>query len=59
MPQGDFTKQEARETLTAVEEMWKALTTNRRIQFLGHLNDITLFIEQAERNAPDETEESR
>jgi len=54
MAQGQFTKQEADETIKAVEEMYKALPKAKQAAFIGHLNDIFLFIEAAKRNAPEE-----
>ncbi len=52
MAQGDFTKEEAQETKKAVEEMFEAIPKSKRLGFIGHLNDIFLFIEAAGRNAP-------
>ena len=54
MAQGQFTKEEARETATAVTEMFNALPKGQRGQFLGHLNDIALFLSAAERATPAE-----
>lgn len=56
MAQGEFTKQEADETYKAVEEIFTALSRPKKIEFLGHLNDILLFINAAKQNAPDEQE---
>lgn len=55
MAQGEFTKEEADETIKAVEEMYKALSRAKQGEYLGHLNDIFLFIEAAQREAPNET----
>lgn len=54
MAQGEFTKQEAAETLKAIDEMFKALSKPKQREYLGHLNDISLFIEAAQRVAPEE-----
>jgi hypothetical protein len=54
MAQGEFTKEEAAETIKAVEEVWKALPKSRQGEFFGHLNDISLFLEAAKRAAPAE-----
>lgn len=54
MAQGEFTKEEADSTKKAVEEMFKGLSKGKRGEFLGHLNDIFLFIEAAKRAAPAE-----
>ncbi len=57
MAQGEFTTQEAKETRVAVQEMWEALTKNKRMEYFGHLNDVFLFLDAAEKHAPDEKEE--
>ncbi|MEN6367646.1 MAG: hypothetical protein ABFC88_12600 [Thermoguttaceae bacterium] len=56
MAQGDFTKQEARQTLEAVDEMFKALPKSKQMNYLGHLNDICLFLGACIKNCPDEAE---
>jgi len=53
MAQGDFTKEEAKRAREAVNEMFNALTRNKKMEYLGHLNDILLFLEAAGRHAPD------
>jgi hypothetical protein len=55
MAQGQFTKEEAQETMKSVEEMFEAITKSKRFGYLGHLNDIMLFLEAAKRTAPEET----
>jgi hypothetical protein len=54
MAQGEFTKEEAAETIKALEEVFKALPKAKQAQFFGHLNDISLFLEAAKRAAPAE-----
>lgn len=54
--QGQFTKEEARSVREAVDEMFRAIPTSKQVNFLGHLNDIMLFIDVAERTAPTEEE---
>lgn len=54
MAQGEFTKEEADETIKALDQLFKGLTKRKQMDFLGHLNDISLFIEAAKRNAPEE-----
>ncbi|MEN6507017.1 MAG: hypothetical protein ABFD92_20980 [Planctomycetaceae bacterium] len=54
MAQGQFTKEEARETKKAVEEMFDALPKSKRFDFIGHLNDVMLFLGAAEKAAPGE-----
>lgn len=56
MAQGEFTKAEAAETEKAVDEIFKALPRTKQAQFLGHLNDIFLFLAAAKSAAPDKTE---
>lgn len=52
MAQGEFTKEEARETIKAVDEMFKAIPKSKAMQYIGHLNDILLFLNAAEKAAP-------
>lgn len=52
MTQGHFSKEEADFTMKALNELFEALPKTRRMEYLGHLNDISLFIEAAKRNAP-------
>lgn len=56
MAQGQFTKQEAKDMKEAVSEMFKALPRTKQMDYLGHWNDILLFIDAAGRAAPDETQ---
>jgi len=55
MAQGQFTKEEAEQTKKAVEEMFNAIPKSRRMGYIGHLNDIFLFIEAAHKVAPAES----
>jgi len=52
MAQGEFTKEEARKTKKAVEELFKVIPKWTQGEYLGHLNDIKLFLEAAAKNAP-------
>ena len=54
MAQGEFTRQEAKATQEAVQEMWEALTKKKQFEFFGHLNDILLFLDAARIHAPNE-----
>jgi hypothetical protein len=54
MAQGDFTKEEAQATIEAVDEMFKALPMRKQRDYLGHLNDIFLFLEVCKRECPEE-----
>lgn len=55
MAQGEFTKEEARETYEAVNEIFGALSRPKKMEYLGHLNDIMLFVTAAEKAAPGES----
>ena len=54
MAQGEFTKEEATATEEAVDEIFKGLSKARQMDFLGHLNDILLFLNAAKQAAPAE-----
>lgn len=54
MAQGDFTKEEAKETTIAFEEVFKALSKTKQRELLGNANDIYLFLGACERNCPSE-----
>jgi hypothetical protein len=54
MAQGEFTKEEATETMKALDEVFRALPKAKQAGFFGHLNDISLFLEAAKRVAPAE-----
>ena len=54
MARGEFTKEEAKATREAVKEMFDALPKSRRMEYIGHLNDIYLFIDAAGNAAPEE-----
>lgn len=53
MAQGEFTKEEAAETETAFKEVFQALSKKKQMEFLGHANDIYLFLGAAKKAAPD------
>ncbi|NUQ33350.1 MAG: hypothetical protein HUU29_00220 [Planctomycetaceae bacterium] len=59
MAQGEFTKEEAQTTREAVEEMFDAIPKTKRINFIGHLNDILLFLTAAKNAAPSENERKK
>jgi hypothetical protein len=54
MAQGQFTKQEAQASRDAVEEIMAAFPKKRLPEFLGHFNDLFLFLSAAEKAAPQE-----
>lgn len=51
MAQGEFTKAEAEETIKAVTELYEAIPKSKRAGYLGHMNDIYLFIDAAKKAA--------
>ena len=53
MAQGEFTKQAADAVKEAAEQMFKALPKTKQWDYIGHLNDLFLFIEAAKRAAPE------
>ena len=54
MAQGQFTKEEAQATIEAVEDMFNGFARAKKLNYLGHLNDILLFLEAAKKVAPEE-----
>lgn len=57
MVQGQFTKEEATATIEAVNEVMKAFPKSKVGEFIGHFNDILLYLEASKRNAPEENKE--
>jgi hypothetical protein len=53
MAQGEFTKQEAQATRETFDQLFEALSKSKKLEFLGHANDIYLFLIAAEKAAPD------
>ena len=54
MAQGEFTREEAQETMNAFMEVTGGLSKAKKIDFFGHINDIMLFLEAAKKAAPAE-----
>ncbi len=54
MARGEFTKEEAQASREALEEIMEAMPKRKVTEFVGHFNDIFLFINAAERAAPKE-----
>lgn len=54
MAQGEFTKEEAEETRKTFAEVYSALTKNKQVHFIGHANDIYLFLAAAQEAAPEQ-----
>lgn len=53
-----FTKVEALDAMNAVKEMFRGLAVPKQCMYLGHLNDILLFLGAAHRAAPEHQEVS-
>ena len=53
---GQFTKEEAQEAILTLDEIFNALSRPKQREFLGHLNQVCLFLEAAKREAPTEME---
>lgn len=47
--QTDFTLERAKEVREIVEDMYRGLPKARKLDYIGHLNDILLFIGAAEK----------
>lgn len=56
MAQGEFTKEEAQATIEAFDEVFKALPPKKKAEYIGHANDIFLFLEACKQNCPGEKE---
>lgn len=54
MAQSELTREEAKETLKALNEMFEAIPKSKRFDYIGHLNDVSLFLEAAARELPEE-----
>ena len=54
MAQGEFTKEEAKSVNEALNEIMKAFPKKKAMEFIGHFNDIFLFLAAAEAAAPGE-----
>jgi len=54
MTQGKASKEEAKATMEAVEELIKAIPKSRLANYFGHANDIFLFLDACERVLPSE-----
>lgn len=54
MAQGQFTKEEAENVILCVHDIVKALTRTKKMECLGAMNDLYLFLEAAKNAAPNE-----
>ena len=52
MAQGEFNKSEATETEEAFKEVFNALSKKKQREFIGHANDISVFLAVAKEAAP-------
>jgi len=52
MSEERFTKQEASHVIDAVNDLFKAIPKKKNMDYIGHFNDIFLFLEAAARVAP-------
>lgn len=59
MAQGEFTKEEIVEVRKSFDEILEALPKSKLAKYLGHANDIYLFLSAAEKVAPKEVKQSR
>jgi hypothetical protein len=50
--QGELSKENAATCKEAVDEMFKALPKTKQMNFIGHLNDVFLFLETGIRELP-------
>jgi len=55
MTQGKFSKEEAKASGEALNEIMKAFPKSKVLNFIGHFNDIFLFLSACEKEAPNET----
>ena len=56
MVQGQFTKEECDATEQATKEILEGISKAKQREFLGHFNDIFLFLRAAKVAAPTEAE---
>lgn len=59
MAQGQFTKEETSATEDAFTELFQAFTKKQKAEFMGHANDIYLFLAAALRAAPSENDTTK
>jgi len=50
MKLSEVTKQEATRAIEAVNELFKAVPKTRQMEYIGHLNDISLILEAVKRS---------
>lgn len=59
MTQGKASKEEAKSCSEALDEIMKAMPKSKALDFVGHFNDIFLFLSACQRALPSETEEAK
>lgn len=60
MTQGKLSKEEAQNCYEAVEEIMKVFPKSKTMDFIGHFNDVMLFLGKAKLELPSEkSEESK
>ena len=52
MAQGEFTKEEILEVRKSFDEILEALPKSKLVNYLGHANDVYLFLAAADKVAP-------
>lgn len=50
--QGKFVKAEAQNVIDAAKEIMDAFPKTKKLEFIGHFNDLFLFLEAAKKAAP-------
>lgn len=50
--QGLLVKENAKDCLEALAEMFQAIPKKKQFEYLGHLNDLSLFLERAAKELP-------
>ena len=58
MAVGDFTKEEAKVVHECIEEMFEAIPKRRQMEYIGHLNEVLVFVERASKHALHERDEA-
>jgi len=54
MTQGKLSKEEAENCYEALDEIMKAFQKNKVSEFIGHFNDVLLFLSTAKKELPSE-----
>jgi len=55
MTQGKFSKEECTSCEEALTEIMKSMSRNKAAEFIGHFNDLFLFLTAAKAAAPNES----